>query len=362
MSTVWGKNISVSLFGESHGKAIGVNIGGLPSGVKIDLDKIKIDMARRAPGQSELTTSRNEKDAFQILSGYFEEKTTGTPLAIMIENTNQRSRDYSVLKDVLRPGHADYNAKMRYKDSSDYRGGGHFSGRITAPLVFAGSIAKQILEEKGIYIGVRIKSIANVEDRYFDLKEMNKELMKKLQEMKFPLLDTSKEEAMTKAILDAKADENSVGGVIETVVIGMPPGIGNPFFDSVESRLSSMMFSIPAIKGIEFGAGFEMTKMTGYEANDEHYMDDGVIKTYTNNNGGIIGGITNGMPIQFRVAVKPTASIGKTQKTVNFATKEETELKVEGRHDPCIVPRGVVVVEAATALVILDFLLEKKEL
>lgn len=362
MSAVWGKNITVSIFGESHGKAIGINIGGLPSGINLDLEKIKKDMARRAPGQSELTTSRNEKDAFQILSGYFEDKTTGTPLAIMIENTNQRSKDYSILKDLLRPGHADYSAKMRYKDSSDYRGGGHFSGRITAPLVFAGSLAKQMLEKKGIYIGVHIKSIGKVEEKSFSVEDMNKETITSLQDMKFPLLEKEKEEAMTKEILEAKENEDSVGGIIETVVIGMPPGIGNPFFDSIESRLSSMMFSIPAIKGIEFGKGFEMTKMTGYEANDEHYIENGVIKTYTNNNGGIIGGISNGMPIEFKVAVKPTASIGKAQRTVNFATREEAEIKIEGRHDPCIVPRGVVVVEAATALVILDFLMEKKEL
>lgn len=362
MSAVWGKNISLSIFGESHGKAIGINIGGLPSGFKIDIEKINKDMARRAPGKSELTTSRLEKDQFQILSGYFEEKTTGTPLAIIIENTNQRSKDYSNIKDNLRPGHADYSGKMRYKDCNDYRGSGHFSGRITAPLVFAGSLAKQILAEKGIYVGAHIKSIANVQERSFNLDELNKDLMEQLQNMDFPTLEADKKEKMVEEILLAKSEEDSVGGVVEVAVIGMPAGIGNPFFDSIESRLSSMMFSVPAIKGIEFGRGFDIAKLRGHESNDCHYLDNDEIKTKTNNNGGIIGGITNGMPIEFRVAIKPTASIGIEQKTVDFASKNEIDLKVEGRHDPCIVPRGIVVVEAVTALVMLDFLLEKKEL
>ncbi len=360
MSAVWGKNIQVSIFGESHGSAIGINLGGLPAGFEIDLEKVRKDMARRAPGQSELTTSRKEKDEFEILSGYFEDKTTGSPLAIIIRNTNQRSKDYSVLKDVLRPGHADFSGKERYGNQNDYRGSGHFSGRITAPLVFAGSVAKQILASQGIYIGTHIKAIGGVEERDFTLEELDKTLVENLQSMSFPTLDSEKAELMKKEIIDAKADEDSIGGVIEVAVVGMPPGVGNPFFDSIESRLSHMMFSVPAVKGIEFGAGFEIAKMRGYDANDEHYIEDGIIKTLTNNNGGIIGGITNGMPVQFKLAIKPPASIGKLQKTVNYETKEETELKVEGRHDPCIVPRAMVVVEAATALCMLDFLLEKK--
>ena len=362
MSANWGKNITVSIFGESHGVALGINMGGLPSGFSVDLEAIKKDMARRAPGQSELTTSRKEADEFEVLSGYFEGKTTGAPLAIIIRNTNQRSKDYSVLKDVLRPGHADYSGKMRYKDSNDYRGSGHFSGRITAPLVFAGSLAKQILESQGIYIGCHIKSIGNVDGRSFDKKELNADLLKSLQNMAFPTLEGNDAESMKQAIVDAKALEDSIGGVIEVAVTGVKAGIGNPFFDSVESRLSSMMFSVPAVKGIEFGAGFEIVKMLGSEANDEIYLKNGQILTESNNNGGIIGGISTGMPIQFRLAIKPPASIGREQKTINFATKEETKLKVEGRHDPCIVPRAMVVVEAATALTILDFLMEKKEL
>lgn len=362
MSANWGKNITISIFGESHGVALGINMGGLPSGFSVDLDEIKKDMARRAPGQSELTTSRKEPDEFEILSGYFEGKTTGSPLAIIIRNTNQRSKDYSVLKDVLRPGHADYSGKMRYGNNNDYRGSGHFSGRITAPLVFAGSLAKQILQSQGIEIGCHIKAIGQVEGRGFDKSEYNAETLRNLQKMDFPILSGNNGEAMKQAIIDAKALEDSIGGVIEVAVTGVKPGIGNPFFDSIESRLSSMMFSVPAVKGIEFGAGFAISKMLGSEANDEIYLENGEIKTESNNNGGIIGGISTGMPIQFRLAIKPPASIGREQKTINFETKEETKLKVEGRHDPCIVPRAMVVVEAATALVILDFLMEKKEL
>ena len=362
MSANWGKNITVSIFGESHGVALGINIGGLPSGFSVDLEKIKKDMARRAPGQSELTTSRKEPDEFEILSGFFEGKTTGSPLAIIIRNTNQRSKDYSVLKDVLRPGHADYSGKMRYSDNNDYRGSGHFSGRITAPLVFAGSLAKQLLESKGIFIGTHIKSMGNIEGRGLTLKEINNDLLKNLQNMDFPTLKDNNSELMKNAIVEAKSMEDSIGGIIEVAVNGVKAGIGNPFFDSIESRLSSMMFSVPAVKGIEFGAGFDIAKMLGSEANDEIYLENGEIKTETNNNGGIIGGISTGMPIVFRLAIKPPASIGKEQKTVNFATKEETKLKVEGRHDPCIVPRAMVVVEAAVALTILDFLMEKKEL
>lgn len=362
MSANWGKNITVSIFGESHGVALGINIGGLPSGFPVDLEAIKKDMARRAPGQSELTTSRKEPDEFEVLSGYFEGKTTGAPLAIIIRNTNQRSKDYSVLKDVLRPGHADYSGKMRYGNNNDYRGSGHFSGRITAPLVFAGSLAKQFLQSQGIEIGCHIKEIGKVAGRSFEKSELNTETLRNLQSMDFPILSGNDGEAMKKAIVDAKALEDSIGGIIEVAVTGVKPGIGNPFFDSIESRLSSMMFSVPSVKGIEFGAGFAISKMLGSKANDEIYLENGEIKTESNNNGGIIGGISTGMPIQFRLAIKPPASIGREQNTINFETREETKLKVEGRHDPCIVPRAMVVVEAATALTILDFLMEKKEL
>ena len=274
MSANWGKNITVSIFGESHGVALGINIGGLPSGFPVDLDAIKRDMARRAPGQSELTTSRKEPDEFEILSGYFEGKTTGAPLAIIIRNTNQRSKDYSVLKDVLRPGHADYSGKMRYGNNNDYRGSGHFSGRITAPLVFAGSLAKQFLQSKGIEIGCHIKAIGNVDGRSFNKEELQGETLRKLQTMDFPTLEGNDAEAMKKAIVDAKALEDSIGGIIEVAVTGVKPGIGNPFFDSVESRLASMMFSVPAVKGIEFGAGFEIAKMLGSESNDEIYIEN----------------------------------------------------------------------------------------
>lgn len=362
MGANWGKILEISIFGESHGNGIGINIGGLPSGFTLDLDKINIDMARRAPGKSKLTTPRNEKDQFEILSGFFEGKTTGTPLCSIIRNTNQRSKDYSKIKDILRPGHADYSGKRRYEDANDYRGGGHFSGRITAPLVFAGSVAKQILETKGIKIGTHISSIKDVEDKRFFEVDITEELLNNLTKNNFPLLDESLEKPMTDKIMEAKEQHDSTGGTIECCVLNMPAGIGNPFFDSIESRLSSMLYSIPAIKGVEFGLGFDISKLSGSEANDELYIENGEIKSYSNNNGGITGGITNGEPIIFRVAVKPTPSIGKTQKTVNIATGENTDYAIVGRHDPCIIPRALVVVEAAAALVMLDFLMEKRSI
>ncbi|PAB59838.1 chorismate synthase [Anaeromicrobium sediminis] len=362
MSGIWGNNIKVSIFGESHGHGVGIVIDGLPGGIKLDMDYIKYEMDRRKPGKSKLTTSRKEADEVKILSGYFNGKTTGTPLCAFIENTNTRSRDYSKTKDLMRPGHADYTGYMKYNQSNDYRGGGHFSGRLTAPLVFAGSIAKQILEKNNILIGSHISSIYTQVDETFDYVNCNEELVKNLRLEEFPLIDKSKADSMKDIILRAKEEGNSVGGIVETIILNVETGIGSPFFSSIESRISSMMFSIPAIKGIEFGEGFNMAKMKGNESNDEYCIKDGEIRTYTNNNGGILGGISNGMPIVFKCAIKPTPSISMEQRTINIESKEETSLSIEGRHDPCIVPRAIPVIEAGVALTLLDMIIEKKGL
>lgn len=357
MSGTWGNKIQLSIFGESHGKAIGIVIDGLEPGIELDLDFINREMERRAPGRNKYSTQRNEKDSFEIVSGFFNGKTTGTPMCALIWNGNQHSKDYSKLKDVARPGHADYTGFVKYKGFNDYRGGGHFSGRITAPLVFAGAVAKQILKKKNIIIGSHILSIKNTKEEYFDKVNIDGETLTKLTEKKFPVLDDKIGEEMKKVILEAKDNLDSVGGIIECCILNLPAGKGDPFFDSCESTLSHMLFSIPAVKGVEFGEGFNITKMNGSQANDDFYIEDGNVKTYSNNNGGILGGITSGMPLVFRTAFKPTPSIYKPQKTINMKTKENTEISIEGRHDPCIVLRAVPVVEAAAALAVLDIIL-----
>lgn len=354
MSGMWGSKIKLSIFGESHGNAIGITIDGLPAGFSIDMDKIMMEMARRAPGKSSLSTPRKESDIPEILSGYFEGKTTGTPLCAIIRNSNTKSKDYSKLKDVMRPGHADYTGAIRYKGFNDYRGGGHFSGRITAPLVFAGAICKQILEVKGIIVSAHINSIGKIKDCSFLESDISDELLNSFKEKELPLINTKLEDEMRQEILRARSSGDSIGGTIECAILGVSPGIGDPFFDSVESTLAHLMFSVPAVKGIEFGKGFDISKMRGSEANDEYYLENGNIKTKTNNNGGILGGITNGMPIIFNVAIKPTASIFKEQNAVNIVTMEETTLCIEGRHDPCIVQRALPVIEAVAAIGILE--------
>lgn len=356
MSGVWGSNIKISIFGESHGNAIGINIDGLPSGFEIDMEKVRIEMERRAPGKNELSTARKEADLPEILSGFFQGKTTGTPLCAIIRNSDTRSKDYSKTKDFMRPGHADYTGYERYNGFNDYRGGGHFSGRITAPLVFAGAICKQILEDKGIFIGAHISSIKDIKDEAFNAINISKEELDNLRKMELPLINKSLEDKIRHTIMQAKYDGDSVGGTIECAVIGIDSGVGNPFFDSVESTLAHLMFSIPAIKGIEFGKGFDITKLYGSEANDEYYYDGDLVKTKTNNNGGVLGGISNGMPILFKVAVKPTASILKEQNTIDIKEKKDAKFRIEGRHDPCIVQRALPVVEAVTAIGILDLI------
>ncbi len=356
MSGIWGNKIKLSIFGESHGKAIGITIDGIEPGVALNMEYINREMNRRAPGKNELSTSRNEKDSFEILSGYFNGKTTGTPLCAVIHNMDQHSNDYELTKNLIRPSHGDYTGYIKYNGFNDYRGGGHFSGRITAPLVFAGAICKHILEGKGIIMGSHIKSIGEIEDDSFDMVSISNEDLKKLTNNGFPLLNSSVEASMKEAILKAKVDKDSIGGVVEAAVINLPPGLGSPFFNSVESNLAHLLFSIPGIKGVEFGEGFGITKLKGSVANDEYYIEENKIRTYSNNNGGVLGGITNGMPLIFRAAVKPTASIGKIQNTVDIEKRENTKLEIRGRHDPCIVPRVLPIIEAAASIAILDLL------
>ena len=355
MSAVWGDKIKITIFGESHSEAIGVVIDNLPSGIELDFDEIKREMARRAPNGGEFSTPRKESDEVEIVSGYFDGNTTGTPLCGIIRNTNTKSKDYSLLKDVFRPGHSDYGYYLKSEGNNDYRGGGHSSGRLTAPLVFCGAICKQLLREKGISIGSHIQSIADVKDNSFGVAIDGSQLENLSKEV-FPLLNKSKFEDMRKIISDAKEQGDSVGGVIECAVSGLQGGVGEPFFDSIESRLASLLFSVPAVKGVQFGKGYELTTMKGSEANDPFEFVDGKVVTKTNNNGGILGGISTGMPIVFNVAIKPTASIFKEQDSINIKTKENTRLTIQGRHDSCIVVRAVPVIEAVAAIAIYDFL------
>ena len=337
-----------TIFGESHGPAIGITLTGVPAGLELDWDAIRFDMARRAPGRNEFSTPRREADEVKILSGVFEGKTTGAPLCAVIENTDTHSGDYEKTKDIARPGHADYAAHVRYGGHNDYRGGGHFSGRLTAPLVFAGAVAKQILAQKGIYVGAHISSVYGISDAsmedWFSLKEVASK--------PFPVLDDEKGEEMREAIAEAKEDMDSVGGSIECAVFGLPAGLGDPDFGlNAEGIFSQYLFAVPAVKAVAFGAGVAFALMRGSEANDPLYVeDDGSVMGEQNCAGGINGGITNGMPITFEVTMRPTPSIGRTQFTVDMAKKENAELELTGRHDPCVVPRAVPVIEAAAAL------------
>lgn len=355
MSGTWGDKIKFSIFGESHGVAIGGVIDGIKAGTKIDFDKIDVEMKRRNH-RAFYSTARDEKDEYEVLSGIKDGIATGSPIAFMIRNKEQHSSDYVDLNTVPRPGHADYPASVKFGGFNDYRGGGHFSGRITAPLTFAGSVARQILENDGIKIVSHIYSIGEVNSRSILDTPLCDEEIKKLHSMEFPVLCEETKNKMEEEISKYKSDLNSVGGIVECAVYGMKAGVGFPFFGSVESEISRMMFSIPAVKGIEFGKGFEISKMNGYDANDKYFINDGKVETQTNNNGGILGGITNGMPIVFKVAIKPTPSIFKTQKTVNLKTNTNDEITLKGRHDACIVPRALAVVEAGTALVLLNLL------
>lgn len=361
MSSIWGNNIKISIFGESHGPAIGVTMDGVPSGLTVDMDYINKEMKRRAPGQS-LSTPRKEQDTTEILSGVLNSHTTGAPITAIIRNANIHSQDYSNIQSIPRPSHADYTGRVRYNGLNDARGGGHFSGRLTAPLVFSGSILRQALEQRGIIIASHIKSIHTIEDAPINTMSIDKELASSLRDMSLPVINKAMVEPFKDVIETAMSSQDSVGGVIEGGIYNLPSGIGEPMFQSVESQLSSMLFSIPGIKGVEFGTGFNITELTGSQANDQFLIRDGKAATSTNHSGGIQGGITNGMPVIWRAAVKPTASIGIPQRSLNLDTMEEAVLEIKGRHDPCIVLRAVPVLEAACAIVIFDLMLERRGL
>ncbi len=355
MKNTFGNNISITLFGESHGEAIGCVLDGIAPGIEVDEGFIASQMEKRK-GINSISTPRREADKVRILSGVFEGRTTGTPIALMIENESQHSKDYSATKDLARPSHADFTAQCKYHGFQDYRGGGHFSGRITAPIVAAGAICLKALSKKGIEIGTHISSCADIKDRDFDNLSADIELVK-TKEM--PILCDKAEEDMVSAIESARNEGDSVGGTLTTAVVGMPAGVGEPWFDTVESVLAHALFAIPAIKGVEFGKGFEFADMKGSTANDEFFMSDGRVQTKTNNNGGINGGITNGMPIVFSCAVKPTPSIFKEQDTVDFIKNENAVLSIKGRHDPAIIHRARVVVDSITAITLCDLLTTK---
>ena len=357
MSSEFGKLLRVSVFGQSHGKAIGVNIDGLPAGEPIDLEELYAFMARRKPGKSPLSTARKEADMPVFLSGLENGVTCGCPLCAIIENSDQHSSDYSELADKPRPAHADYTAHVKWGGHADMRGGGHFSGRLTAPLCIAGGIAKQLLARRGIYVGAHLASIGTEDDTAFPLHP-TKELFDSVAAKTFPVLDDQAGEKMQAVILKARQNLDSVGGIIECAAIGLPAGLGDPMFEGIENRLAAALFGIPAVKGVEFGLGFGSARLFGSENNDPFIIESGEIATATNRSGGILGGITNGMPVTLRVAMKPTPSISKPQQTVSLSAQENAELMIRGRHDPCIAHRAVPVVEAVTATVILDLLLE----
>ncbi len=353
MKNTFGQSVSVTLFGESHGAEIGVVLDGMAPGVRVDAAYIDACLARRRP-QDAMSTARREPDNYRIVSGVKEGYTTGAPIAILIPNSDTRSGDYAAMAGVARPNHADYAAYCKYHGYEDAAGGGHFSGRLTAPLVAAGAIAALALRERGITLGAHIASLGGVQDKPFSLDPT--EEIAGLATAVFPVLDAAAEEPMRAAVLKAKEEADSIGGTIECAVVGMPAGVGEPWFDAVECTLSRAMFAIPAVRGVAFGDGFEMATMRGSEANDAYRMQNGRVVALTNHSGGVQGGITNGMPVVFRVAVKPTPTIAKEQNTVNFLTGEDTILAARGRHDPAIVHRACPVVEAVTALALCDML------
>jgi chorismate synthase len=350
---VWGNRLKLSIFGESHGPAIGIVVDGLPAGEAIDAAKTARDMARRAPGRSDLSTARSEPDEAVVLSGIHDGKTTGAPVCGVVYNSDARSRDYGT---VLRPGHADWAAVIKFGGNADLRGGGHFSGRLTAPLTFAGSLARQILSRRGVEVCARIASIGRVSDGTAGRGQKSATEFRAALAEDFPAR-LGAAEAMKAEIRAAKEGGDSVGGVIEAAVFGLRGGVGEPFFGSMESCIASLLFSIPAVKGVEFGDGFALAAMRGSEANDAIRLEGSAIVSPTNHSGGILGGITNGMPLWARVAFKPTPSISLPQVSIDAAAMEETTLRISGRHDPCVVPRAVPVVEACLALCALDGLL-----
>ena len=346
-----------SIFGESHGPAIGVVLEQVPPGLVLDREAISKEMARRAPGKSPLSTARKEADVPEILSGVFDGKTTGTPLCAIIHNSDHHSKDYAKTRFLARPSHGDYTGFVRYQGCNDYRGGGHFSGRLTAPLVFAGAVAKQLLAQRGITVGAHISQIGTVKDKSFADTQLTPTLFQTLSEKAFPTVDDQAGAAMQAEILQAREELDSIGGAIQCAVLGLPVGVGSPDLGcNVEGVLAQHLFAVPAVKGLSFGAGFDFAAMRGSQANDPFYMENGQVKTRTNHSGGVNGGISNGMPVLFQVAIRPTPSIGQEQNTINFSTMEDAKLTIQGRHDPCIVHRAVPVIEAAAALAICELL------
>ncbi len=362
MASCFNGGVKFSVFGESHGKGIGVVLDNLPAGEEIDLDKIGEFMARRAPKKDGTSTMRSEKDIPEILSGFFEGKTTGTPLAAVIMNTDQHSGDYGNISHIARPAHADYTGFLRYNGANDPRGGGHFSGRITAPLVFAGAVCAQILEHRRIYTGAHIKRIRDVSDDNFDSVNLTAETLEFVKKRPFPTLSENVEQGMRAVINSARENLNSVGGIVECAAVGFPAGIGSPMLDGLENIISQLVFAIPAVKGIEFGNGFAAADLFGSENNDEFALDNGKVVTKTNNHGGILGGISSGMPIIFRAAFKPTPSISQPQNSVDFKDMIEQTLVIKGRHDPCVVPRAVPCVEAALNIALVSALLDNPKI
>ena len=350
MSSTYGENLHLTIFGQSHSPAIGVTVEGIPAGEKVDLDELQRFLNRRAPGKNVWSTPRKEADAPEILSGLVNGYTCGAPLTAIIRNTNTRSQDYANLAVTPRPGHSDYTAEVKYGGYQDRAGGGHFSGRLTAPLCIAGGICLQILAREGITLVSRIASIAGITDEG--------ELTGSLAGKEFPVVSDARGEEMREAIAAAREAGDSVGGVIECAAVGLPAGIGSPMLDSVESRLASILFGVPAVKGVEFGAGFAFAALRGSHANDPFYEENGAVKTETNNNGGVLGGITSGMPLIVRACIKPTPSIGMVQDTLNIRTGKVEPLSIHGRHDPCIVTRAAPVIEAACAVALADLLRE----
>jgi len=361
MSSSFGKNIRVSLFGQSHGEAVGVVIDGLPSGIPLDVNYLEAFLKRRAPAFNNLGTTRNESDAVEILSGLYKGRLCGAPFAAIIRNKDIKQSDYSQFLDNPRPGHADFTAQMKYKGAQDFSGGGHFSGRLTAPLCIAGAICLKLLSLSDVFIGAHIERIGNVWDSRFDPVYVNAESFNAIKSGELPVINNAAGKEMSKLIKQVAKEGDSVGGAIECAVVGLPAGVGEPMFEGLENRISAAVFGIPAVKGIEFGSGFACSSMRCSEHNDSFIVENGIVKTETNNHGGILGGICSGMPIIFTLAVKPTPSIAKEQNTVSLSQMKNTKISVKGRHDPCIVPRAVPCVEAAAAISVYDAFLDYKK-
>lgn len=357
MSSTWGNRIRLSIFGESHGAGVGVVLDGLPAGIRLDFDEISVQMARRAPGNDPAATRRHEDDEPELLSGVCEGRTTGAPLAAMIRNHDTRSKDYANLAYTPRPGHSDFSAFFRYDGYNDLRGGGHFSGRLTAPIVFAGAVCRQLLAARGITVGAHLLEAGGERDTPFDPVAVDAPLLQSLNRRPFSVIDPAAQQRMRDAIERARMDCDSVGGIVECAAVGLWPGVGDPMFGGVENVLASILFGIPAVKGVEFGAGFSAARLRGSENNDDFCLSpDGAVETATNRHGGALGGITSGMPLIVRAAFKPTPSIAKPQRSVDLLGRTEQPLAIRGRHDACVAVRAIPVVEAAVCIGLLELI------